>query len=151
MLDTIECYLKEHCIDFASLRGTTIKRGEEVQRFNRDQSCTVFVASLGAGGLGIDLTAASCVIHYDRWWNAAREDQATDRVHRIGQTRGVQVFKLVTKNTFEERIEKMIEKKRALLEDLVMVDDHRLIRKFSKSELLSLFTDIGKEIIYPGE
>jgi len=69
-----------------------------------------FLGSLKAGGVGIDLVSASVVIHYDRWWNAAKEDQATDRVHRIGQVRGVQVFKLVTLGTLEEKISAIIEK-----------------------------------------
>ena len=88
MLDIIENYLTEQSIEFASIRGSTRNRGEEIERFNRDPNCRVFVGSLQAAGLGIDLTAASVVIHYDRWWNAARENQATDRIHRIGQTRG---------------------------------------------------------------
>ena len=86
-----------------------------VDRFNEDPSCRVFLGSLKAGGTGIDLVAGSVVIHYDRWWNAAREDQATDRVYRIGQRRAVQVFKLVTENTLEERIAAMIDRKRQLL------------------------------------
>ena len=72
----------------------------------------VFSASLRASGLGIDLTGGSVVIHYDRWWNSAREDQATDRVHRIGQRRGVQVFKLITERTLEEKIDSIIAKKK---------------------------------------
>ncbi|MCB1148995.1 MAG: DEAD/DEAH box helicase, partial [Chlamydiia bacterium] len=93
-LDIIEKYLTERGIGFAGIRGATVRRDEEIKRFHSDPECKVFVASLQAAGLGIDLTPASVVIHYDRWWNAARENQATDRVHRIGQTRGVQVFKL---------------------------------------------------------
>ena len=113
MLDIIEDYFKEHGIGFATIRGATINRGEQVKNFNQDPKCEVFIGSLHAAGLGIDLTAGSVVIHYDRWWNAARENQATDRVHRIGQKRGVQVFKLVTKGTFEERIDVMIIQQRA--------------------------------------
>ena len=73
------------------MKGTTRERGAEIARFRDDAECRVFTASLRAGGLGIDLTSASVVIHYDRWWNQAREDQATDRVHRLGQSKGVQV------------------------------------------------------------
>jgi SNF2 family DNA or RNA helicase len=83
-------------VGFVTLTGQSLKRGEIVNRFNEDPDCGVYVGSLKAGGAGIDLVAASVVIHYDRWWNAAKEDQATDRVHRIGQRRGVLVFKLVT-------------------------------------------------------
>lgn len=135
MLDILENYLKEQEIEFAAIRGTTTRRGEEIKKFNEDPKCEVFLGSLQATGLGIDLTAASVVIHYDRWWNAAREDQATDRVHRIGQKRGVQVFKLVTKNTFEEKIDVLIAKKGKLMEEIVGSDDYGFVKKFSREEL----------------
>lgn len=138
MLDIIEQFLSEQHIGFASLRGATTDRKEQLELFQKDPECEVFVGSLQAAGLGIDLTAGSVVIHYDRWWNAARENQATDRVYRIGQTRGVQVFKLVTKGTFEEKIDAMITRKGQLMEDVVGVDDHSTLKKFSREELLSL-------------
>lgn len=138
MLDIIENYLSEHGIGFASIRGATQNRGEQLQRFNKDPTCEVFVGSLQASGLGVDLTAASVVIHYDRWWNAARENQATDRVHRIGQIRGVQVFKLVTKNTFEERIDELIAQKGRLMEEVVGVDDHEVIKQFTRDDIIQL-------------
>lgn len=141
MLDIIESYLKAQGIGYAGIRGTTKDRAEQVRLFNTDPKCEVFVASLRAAGLGIDLTAGSVVIHYDRWWNKAREDQATDRVHRIGQSRGVQVFKLVTKNTFEERIHQLIEHKGQLLEDVVGVDDHDVLKRFTREELMQLLQD----------
>ena len=142
MLDIIEQYLHENEIGYATIRGATVDRGAQVRRFNQDPSCLVFIGSLQAAGLGIDLTAGSVVIHYDRWWNAAREDQATDRVHRIGQTRGVQVFKLVTKGTFEERIDEMIFQKGKLMEDVVGVDDHRFMKHFDREEILQLLKDL---------
>ncbi|MFT5317304.1 MAG: superfamily II DNA or RNA helicase [Chlamydiales bacterium] len=138
MLDIIENYLQASGIGFASLRGATANRGKEMKRFQEDPECKVFVASLLAAGLGIDLTAASVVIHYDRWWNAAREDQATDRVHRIGQTRGVQVFKLVTLGTLEEKIDKLIAKKGALMEDVVGSDGQGQLKRFDRDELIEL-------------
>lgn len=138
MLDIIENYLKSEGIGFASLRGSTRDRKEQIDLFGTDPSCEVFVASLKAAGLGIDLTAASVVIHYDRWWNAARENQATDRVHRYGQSKGVQVFKLVTKHTFEERIHQIIERKRDLMEEAVSVDDHEVMKTFTREELFEL-------------
>ena len=79
----------------------------------------VFIGSLLAGGVGIDLTAASVVIHYDRWWNPAVEDQASDRAYRIGQKRTVQVRKFVCVGTLEERIDKMIEQKKALANAII--------------------------------
>jgi superfamily II DNA or RNA helicase len=142
MLDIIENYLTENQIQFASIRGATTDRGQQVRTFNSDPNCRVFVGSLQAAGLGIDLTAASVVIHYDRWWNAAREAQATDRVHRIGQTRGVQVFKLVTKGTFEERIDDMITRKGKLMEEVIGVDDHNFVKKFDRNELILLLQDL---------
>ncbi|MEI8366420.1 MAG: DEAD/DEAH box helicase [Parachlamydiaceae bacterium] len=142
MLDIIVDYLEEHGIGFASIRGATVNRGEELQRFNNNPECEVFVASLQAAGLGVDLTAGSVVIHYDRWWNAARENQATDRVHRIGQTRGVQVFKLMTKGTIEEHIDFLISKKGRLMDDVVSVDDHQTIKKFDRQEIIQLLKTI---------
>ncbi len=141
-LDIIQAYLKEKKIRYAQIRGSTVNRGEEIKRFHEDPKCEVFLASLQAAGLGIDLTAASVVVHYDRWWNAARENQATDRVHRIGQQRGVQVFKLVTKGSFEERINEMIESKGALMEEIVAADDHRALKQLDRNQILELLKDI---------
>ncbi|KIC71711.1 putative ATP-dependent helicase YwqA [Neochlamydia sp. TUME1] len=143
MLDIIQKYLEERHIGFAAIRGSTINRGEQLKRFNEDPQCEVFLGSLQAAGLGVELTAASVVIHYDRWWNAARENQATDRVHRSGQTRGVQVFKLVTKGTFEEKIDKMITRKGKLMEDIVGVDDHRLLKQFNRDEIIELLQNVN--------
>jgi len=84
--------------------------------------------------------AASIVIHYDRWWNAAKEDQATDRVHRIGQQRGVQVFKLVTEGTLEEKISAIIMKKKDLMEHIVKEDDPGLLKTFSREDILEMLT-----------
>lgn|GEM_PF-282071 len=143
MLDIIEAYLQEQNIGFASLRGATQNRKEQLRLFNEDRSCEVFVGSLQAAGLGIDLTAGSVVIHYDRWWNAAREKQATDRVHRMGQTKEetkevVQVFKLVTRGTFEEKIDAMIKRKEKLMDDIVEVDDQNVLKTFSRGDLIAL-------------
>ncbi|MBS0634086.1 MAG: DEAD/DEAH box helicase [Verrucomicrobia bacterium] len=138
MLDIMGLYFQKRGIGYAEIRGQTKNRGDEVQRFHNDPNCRVFLGSLQAAGLGIDLTPASIVIHYDRWWNAARENQATDRVHRIGQVRGVQVFKLLTKNTIEERIDQLIVKKSNLLEDVVFFDDHQIVKRLSRSEIISL-------------
>ena len=142
MLDIFEDYLKEHGIGFATIRGSTVNRGEQVRNFNQNPKCEVFIGSLHAAGLGIDLTAGSVVIHYDRWWNAARENQATDRVHRIGQTRGVQVFKLVTKGTFEERIDALIAHKGRLMEEVVGVDEQQFIKTFDRNEIIQLLQDV---------
>jgi len=80
------------------------------------------------------------VIHYDRWWNPAREEQATDRVHRIGQQRGVQVFKLVTEGTLEEKISAIIDKKKRLMNDVVTEDDPQALKSFSREDLMNLLS-----------
>ncbi|MBN1155003.1 DEAD/DEAH box helicase [candidate division KSB1 bacterium] len=138
MLSLINQYLTDIGIQYASIRGSTTKRGEMIERFNTDPDCMVFTGSLKAAGLGINLVGGSVVIHYDRWWNAAREDQATDRVHRIGQTRGVQVFKLLTEGTLEDKIDKIIRRKKKLMNDLVQVDDAQLVKTFDRDELIEL-------------
>jgi SNF2 family DNA or RNA helicase len=125
-----------------TLTGATTRRGEIVDRFNRDPGCRVFLGSLKAGGTGIDLVGGSVVIHYDRWWNAAREDQATDRVYRIGQKRAVQVFKLVTEGTLEEKISAIIDRKRRMMESVVQEDDPKLAKIFSREELLEMLQGV---------
>ncbi len=142
MIEMMARHLKELGIDFVKLTGASIQRGDIVDRFNEDDTCRVFLGSLKAGGTGIDLVGGSVVIHYDRWWNAAREDQATDRVHRIGQERVVQVFKLTTEGTLEEKIAAIIDRKRELMESVVQEDDPRLAKIFSRDELLGLLRQI---------
>lgn len=140
MLELIESYLRDRAIQFATIKGHTRKRAEAIKCFNTDPSCMVFTASLRASGLGIDLTGGSVVIHYDRWWNSAREQQATDRVHRIGQSRGVQVFKLITENTLEEKIDQIITKKNRLMESVVKQDEKTLLKRFSREDLIELIS-----------
>ena len=140
MIAIIAEHLSHQGIDHVVLTGRSRHRGKLIDRFNTDPACRVFVGSLKAGGTGIDLVAGSVVIHYDRWWNAAKEDQATDRVHRIGQQRGVQVFKLVTLGTLEEKISALIEKKRRLMADIVREDDPGLLKSFSREELMDMLS-----------
>jgi SNF2 family DNA or RNA helicase len=144
MIAIIEQYLRKKGIGYASIKGATRDRSEQILRFREDPKCEVFVASLLAAGVGIDLTVASIVIHYDRWWNPAKENQATDRVHRIGQNRGVQVFKLVAKDTIEEHIHQMIEKKKGLLEGIIGTEDQ--INYLNREELLEVFEKVFKEV-----
>lgn len=138
MLDLIEEYLHSHHIRYSGLRGSTRARAQAVQRFQEESDCQVFVSSLNAGGLGIELTSASVVILYDRWWNAARENQAVDRVHRMGQTKGVQVFRFITKSTLEERIAEIISRKARLMDDVTPIDDPTLLKNFSREEFLEM-------------
>lgn len=135
MLALIEEHLFRNDVAYASIKGATRDRGSEIARFRDDPDCRVFTASLRAGGLGIDLTSASVVIHYDRWWNQAREDQATDRVHRLGQNKGVQVIRLITRNTIEEKIDALIARKATLATELIQADDPSLVKQFSREEL----------------
>ena len=138
MLDIIEDHLKREKIGFATIRGSTRNRKEQVIRFRDDPTCEVFVGSLQAAGVGIDLISASVVIHYDRWWNPAKENQATDRVHRMGQSRGVQVFKLVTRDTLEEALHTLIEKKLTLAEGILGYDDQTEFKILSREDLIEL-------------
>ena len=142
MIRMMERLLEGLDIGHVSLTGGTRDRGARIRTFSDDPACRVFLGSLKAGGTGIDLVAASVVIHYDRWWNAAREDQATDRAHRIGQTRGLQVFKLVTEGTLEERISAIIERKRRLMDAVVRASDPKLSKAFTRDELLELLRPI---------
>jgi SNF2 family DNA or RNA helicase len=98
----------------------------------------VFVLSVKAGGTGLNLTAANHVFHYDRWWNPAVEDQATDRAYRIGQTRAVQVHKLLTAGTVEEKIDALLEHKRDLADKVVGAGE-QWITELGTSHLRALF------------
>ena len=100
--------------------STREQRDEMVRSFQEDaDSCPIMLLSLKAGGVGLNLTAATHVFHFDRWWNPAVEDQATDRTYRIGQTKNVQVHKLITMGTLEEKIDAMLESKRDLADRVV--------------------------------
>src|SRR2546430_12213059 len=105
-------------VELPFLYGGVAKRRREemVDTFQADGGPPVLILSLKAGGVGLNLTAANHVVHYDRWWNPAVEDQATDRAFRIGQRRNVQVRKFVCVGTIEERVDRMIEEKRDLAE-----------------------------------
>ncbi|MBL7203703.1 MAG: DEAD/DEAH box helicase [Desulfobacteraceae bacterium] len=140
MIRIMEMFLQKEGVDFVTLTGKSRNRGGIISRFNDDPDCRVYLGSLRAGGVGIDLVAASIVIHYDRWWNAAKEDQATDRVHRIGQRRGVHVFKLVTEGTLEEKISAIIQKKRNLMDSIVKETDPGVLKSFSREELIELLS-----------
>ncbi len=132
------------------LHGGTIlqKRKKMVEQFSEDDGPPFFVLSLKAGGTGLNLTQANHVIHFDRWWNPAVEDQATDRAFRIGQKRNVMVHKFVTRGTLEERIDEMIEGKRALSKDILSDGAEISLTEMSNDELLklvSLVRPVGRE------
>jgi len=139
MMDLIGLWLKEKQVGFVELRGDTPDRAVRIQRYADDPETKVFLCSLLAGSLGIDLTAGSVCIHFDRWWNPARENQATDRLHRIGQTRGVQVFKLQIPGTIEDRIASIIQSKTEL-SDALIEQSALGLKAFSREELLELLS-----------
>jgi hypothetical protein len=137
MVEVLLRHLRSRRLKALSLTGATRDRERVIRRFNSGQHERVLVATLMVGGVGIDLTGASAVIHYDRWWNPARENQATDRVHRIGQRRFVQVFKLVTRDTIEERIDAIIKAKLKLIDEVVVPTD-QVVRSLDRRELAQL-------------
>jgi non-specific serine/threonine protein kinase len=114
------------------------KRKDLVQRFQDDESVPFFVLSLKAGGAGLNLTAASHVVHFDRWWNPAVENQATDRAFRIGQTKNVLVHKFVCRGTVEDKIDQLIESKRQLTTDLLEGGAELLLTEMKDDELMKL-------------
>src|SRR4029078_7378607 len=106
--------------------------------FQEDETVPYFVISLKAGGFGLNLTAASHVIHFDRWWNPAVENQATDRAFRIGQTKNVLVHKFLCRGTVEEKIDQLIESKRQLSEDLLEGGADLLLTELQDEEMRDL-------------
>jgi superfamily II DNA or RNA helicase len=118
MLNLIEAEVRKHDIDFVRLTGQTRDRQKVVERFQTGQ-VPLFLISLKAGGVGLNLTAADTVIHYDPWWNPAVEDQATDRAHRIGQEQKVFVYKLLTEQTIEQKVFELQQSKRGLVAGLL--------------------------------
>lgn len=137
MVEVLVRHLRSRRLKALSLTGATRDRERVIRRFNSGQHERVLVATLMVGGVGIDLTGASAVIHYDRWWNPARENQATDRVHRIGQRRFVQVFKLITRDTIEERIDAIIQAKLDLVDEVVVPTD-QVVHSLDRHELAQL-------------
>jgi len=121
MLDLIKPRLAESGISFVELRGDTRDRAEPVRMFQAGE-VPLFLISLKAGGRGLNLTAADTVIHYDPWWNPAAEDQASDRAHRIGQTKSVFVYKLIAADTVEDRIVELQQHK-ANLANIALSDE----------------------------
>ncbi|MDR1516357.1 MAG: DEAD/DEAH box helicase [Synergistaceae bacterium] len=120
--------------------GTPVKkRGELVERFNGEEYTPFMVLSLKAGGTGLNLTSANHVIHFDRWWNPAVENQATDRAFRIGQKKNVIVHKFITLGTIEEKIDAMLEEKQKMAGDVIASGAETWITEMDDAELLNLF------------
>ncbi len=140
MFKILEKELKKEGIAYYKLTGQT-KVGERmhlVDSFNKDPEIKVFLISLKAGGTGLNLTGADMVIHYDPWWNLSAENQATDRTYRIGQKNNVQVYKLITQNTIEERMYELQQKKSKLIDQMLSTNE-TFISKLSKEEIMQLF------------
>lgn len=133
MFEILEKEIAKLGIKYYKLVGSTPvdKRISMVESFNTDDDVKIFLISLKAGGTGLNLTGADVVIHYDPWWNLSSENQATDRAYRIGQKNSVQVYKLITSNSIEEKINKLQEKKAKISEQLLSTEE-TFINKLSK-------------------
>lgn len=140
MLDLIALELGRYKLGFVTLTGDTQDRETPIRRF-QNAEVPIFLISLKAGGVGLNLTAADTVIHFDPWWNPAVENQATDRAHRIGQTKPVFVYKLVVADSIEEKILALQEKKADLAAG-VLSEDAAVIAKFDESDLTALLAPL---------
>jgi SNF2 family DNA or RNA helicase len=140
MLRLLEAHAQGRQISFLSLDGRTRDRMARVDAFNREDGPPIFFISLKAGGTGLNLTAADYVIHYDPWWNPAVEDQATDRTHRIGQTRAVIAYKLITRGTVEEKILALQQRKRELAQG-ILGPGGGLSEGLTQKDIETLFAD----------
>lgn len=139
MLDIISKRLRMEGIDYFLLTGATKaeERIQKVAEFNHSE-VPIFLISLKAGGTGLNLTGADVVIHYDPWWNLSSQNQATDRAYRIGQKKNVQVFQMITKNSIEEKIKALQDRKIGLTES-VLQEGEAFISKMSEEEITELF------------
>ena len=115
------------------------QREEIIKSFQEDESQKIMILSLKAGGLGLNLTSASNVIHYDLWWNPAVEDQATDRTYRIGQDKNVMIHRFITLSTFEEKIDKIIKDNRELANAAVF-EGEKTITELTDDEIYEIFS-----------
>jgi non-specific serine/threonine protein kinase len=141
MLALIKGKLKELGVDFEYFDGSTSApdREKAIQRFQLDDNCRVFLISLKAGGVGLNLTAADYVYIVDPWWNPAVEQQAIDRTHRIGQTKNIFAYRMICKDTIEDKILQLQEKKRVLAKELI-ADDEGFVKSLSKEDVEYLFS-----------
>ena len=138
MLALIAERLQDEHIPYCYLDGSTKNRLDECARFNQTPSIPLFLISLKAGGTGLNLTGADTVVHFDPWWNPAAEEQATDRAHRIGQKKTVQVIKLIAQDTIEEKVLELQQKKQALIQATVNASDASLLSTLTVAEIASL-------------
>jgi SNF2 family DNA or RNA helicase len=141
MLAIMRRWMEEEKINHLYLDGTTKDRQSLIDTFNTDPNVRLFLISLKAGGTGLNLTAADTVFIYDPWWNPSVESQAVDRAHRIGQTKAVSVYRLVTENSVEQKIMALKSKKSKVV-DALMSEQGLSTMKLSKTDLESLFDPI---------
>jgi SNF2 family DNA or RNA helicase len=141
MLALIKSKLRELEVDFEYFDGSTsaIDREKAIQRFQNDDNCRVFLISLKAGGVGLNLTAADYVYIVDPWWNPAVEQQAIDRTHRIGQTKNIFAYRMICKDTIEDKILQLQDRKRLLAKDLI-TDDEGFVKSLSREDVEYLFS-----------
>ncbi len=137
MLSIMRDDLQKQGINFEYLDGSSKNRLSIVKKFNEDPNIPIFLVSLKAGGSGLNLVGANTVIHYDMWWTPAVDNQATDRVHRLGQTQSVSSYKLITLNTIEEKILELHKRKNSLVKDVVSHDED-MMTKLTWEEVLEL-------------
>ena len=138
-LELVRQYLKTHKIDFAYLDGSSNDRKEQVERFNKDPKLKIFLISIKAGGLGLNLTEADYVFILDPWWNPAVEAQAVDRAHRIGQKKKVFTYKFITRNTVEEKILQLQQKKLKLTTDLITTEES-IMKQLTREDIAQMLT-----------
>jgi non-specific serine/threonine protein kinase len=141
MLALIRERLKELDVKYEYFDGSTsaIERERAIQSFQNDDTCRVFLISLKAGGVGLNLTAADYVYIVDPWWNPAVEQQAIDRTHRIGQTKNIFAYRMICKDTIEDKILQLQEKKRILAKDLI-ADDDGFVKSLTRADVEYLFS-----------
>lgn len=141
MLSLIRKALEEQGIPYAYFDGSTssTERERAVQEFQKNEDCRVFLISLKAGGVGLNLTAADYVYIVDPWWNPAVEQQAIDRTHRIGQTKNIFAYRLICKDTIEEKMLLLQERKRALATELV-ADDSAFLKRLTREDIAFLLS-----------
>lgn len=138
-LELVRSYLKSQKIDFAYLDGSSTDRKEQVERFNKDPKLKLFLISIKAGGLGLNLTEADYVFILDPWWNPAVEAQAVDRAHRIGQRKKVFTYKFITRNSVEEKILQLQEKKLKLTADLITTEES-IMKQLTREDIVQMLS-----------
>ncbi len=138
VLKFLESHMKKSGYGYSYIDGSTKKRAKEISRFQDDEDCRIFLLSIKAGGVGINLTSADYVVIFDPWWNPAVESQAIDRAYRIGQTRKVIAYKIITRNSIEEKMIELQNRKKKLVNDII-TEDSSFFKNMSRDDIIGLF------------